>query len=166
MVIVRITYKMIFISPYYATLTSENPDTGATTGTSAPIFKQGNSIAFKGGRSGKYCTDSSSKLICNVDDVGALEKFSVFHLGDGVYSLRGARTNKICSTGNGNSSVAVCDLEFVRRSDFFTIKDVGNRMVSIKSLRHNEYCTDDDNGFICNRDTVGPWESFSWQSFD
>ena len=124
-----------------------------------PVFGAG-VVAFKGGRSQKFCTDDpNSNMICNRDTVGPWEKFKVASLGNNQYTLTSGRTSQLCSD---NVEVSECNRSAVGPWETFTIIPISSNTVSIKGGNQGKYCSDDST-FICNRDTVGPWETFTWQ---
>ena len=149
---------------YYNGYTPFNPATPSKTPIQsiAPTtckFGPG-TVAFKGGRSGKYCTDGGDKMVCNRDAIGQWGKFFPSDLENGFYSLTSGRSNQLC----GDSLLhGVCNCNTLGPWGKFNIQNIGPNIVTIRNGNQEKYCTDDGNRFTCNKGAVGPWETFTWQ---
>ena len=110
---------------------------------------------LKGGRSGNYCADEGSRIICNRGAAYSWEKFTMTRHGD-KYVLKGGATGKYCAD-EGNR--IICNRGAIGPWEKFTIVKHGNKY-ALKGGRYSKskYCSDEGNGIICNSDDANDKE--------
>ena len=133
-----------------ATTTSIQNQSGSGLGAIA-------TINLKGGRTGNYCSNGTTGVVCNRDSVGASETFDFQVVSNDQVSIK-ANNGKYCSD---DTNGFICNRDSVGAWEKFNLTELGNNQISIKGNRSGKYCSDDTNGIVCNRDSVGAWEKFT-----
>jgi len=121
-------------------------------------------ITLRSGKEGhKYCSDrlkdGLSGLICDRNDVGAWEKFTLQTLGDGKIALIGGGSSAYCSDQpNG----VHCELDALHDGEKFTVQDFGDGRIALRGGRSNAFCSDQGGIINCEagRHSIGQWEMF------
>ena len=128
----------------------------------------GKIITFTGGQSKKYCGVTGTKEIqCNLSGPSDASRFTVEDLGgegrDGTHALKSLTTRQFCQDFGDK---IVCHSDVVDRHEKFHWIDLGKSfaLTGPKSGTKRRYCADEVQGIRCNRDKLGPWETFTIRS--
>lgn len=139
--------------------------------TSAPInyvmignkqIHDGDTISFKNSDSGKICSDSNG-LICNRDNVGPWEQFTVkiTDLNKNLIALKSGNSNKWCTdmTGQPDNKV-ICSADKINGWEQFKVGSFDNKF-TLTSGNTNQNCKFRDNKISCPGPSFGnPDEQF------
>ncbi|WIA44556.1 hypothetical protein OEZ86_007285 [Tetradesmus obliquus] len=121
-------------------------------------------IAMRGGREGKYCTDDQDRMRCNRNSIGAWERLRVENLGPGKIALRGGRSGQYCADDNDR---VICNRDYASPGawEMFTVESLGGNRIALRGGRSGKYCGDDHGDrMVCNRDAIGAWEQYTVES--
>lgn len=110
---------------------------------------------IKGSRNERFCTDDPNGVICNRDEPGPLEIFTVQHLKGEEYAIRGQHSGQWCSlttTGMRCESPTVGDWEV------FKLHPLGDGKYGIQSNRNHKWCVDSGHGLVCDVPSMYGWD--------
>jgi len=126
----------------------------------SPMFH----VAFKGGRSGKFCSDEGSSIItCKDDHISSKSEFTLYNCRHWGLAIQGKRFGKYClDTKEG----IICDQDSPQKLTTFQFvtQQGGGRgymRMALKGKRSGQYCAEEEAGVICDRDWVRGWEIFN-----
>jgi len=132
----------------------------ATKGHPRAPLTHGIIVAFKGGRSRRWCADEGWRVLCNRRWIRGWEKFHIWSSG-GKVALRGGRHRKWCADEINRIR---CNRSWIKGWEKFVAIRRGHS-VALRGGHRNKYCADDRYGVRCNRPWIKGWEKFYVHKF-
>lgn len=128
----------------------------------------GSVLAFRGGQTGKFCTDQGDDgVVCAADVAGDMEKFILVNAGSGKVALVGPKWNKYCTLAFEEDSLLKCNVDSIGGPrELWVLQDAGLdengwRTFTLKGGDGGDkYCTDPGEALTCDRDYANSSEIF------
>lgn len=138
-------------------------------GTTVDNLLRPKSFYIKGGRSGKYCTDSEyidttdnnktkTKISCDSDNLTPNNIFKGEWQTDGTVAIKGGRANKYCSSGPSNINCTSMSITPETKYSIVDKYDPENNKEYYYLLNNGKFCSDTPAGLICNKGVASEWE--------
>jgi len=104
-----------------------------------------------------YCKDLWSWVYCNTKYPETDERFTILHIKDNDYALKGGKHHRYCGT-SGDGKVS-CNLRHRGGEAIFTLesKDDGNK---IKMKNGGKYCSVEDSTMYCKKEKYNQHNTF------
>merc|ERR1712166_32649 len=125
------------------------------------LLRNGNVVAFKGGKGRKYCADEGNNVKCNRNWIRQWEKMKIVNAGRGKFAIRGGKGNKLCADETNRIK---CNRNRIGQWEKFKAQDAGGGNIALRGGKGNKFCADTTNRIKCNRNRIGQWEKFKVQN--
>ncbi|CAK0874305.1 unnamed protein product, partial [Prorocentrum cordatum] len=128
----------------------------------------GSSFSFRGGRTGKFCTDAGDDgVMCLADSAGDMEKFVLVNAGSGKVALAGPKKNKYCTLAFEEDALMKCNVDSIGGSrETWILEDAGLDENKLRQFTlkggdgQDKYCADTGEALKCDRDQANSSEKF------